>query len=398
MMNRTFVIIAPKLQEFAAPDWEVWFTVKLIPILPSFTAEMLLEVTADVNCTNYHVIVEGMGDVFLEMTSTRRQEITRVLVERLKEFAVQFNSPDCRKDIGSDAEWLDINLGLFSKVANYTDLKELNISGLAALESLSPDQKAELLLDPSTGAIENVTVVKEVLSSILKSRDEEQLEKFFETFVEENITYITNAGVRDAILNLTLTALAPKFPLFQTSDYELWFQINLVVLLASFRPSVLVVIPANLTCDSYDAVLKGLENALAVLPSGIGVELKSSIGELRQSAPEGCTPPRPVGVCEETVVDEVRLCESVNRDRLGSQVPSSDRLCDFGISEYACSSVASSLSSGDLVTLLTCKQPNSTTGAEAWKLFFQKVVGVLEVALSAYSSTVSDTPAFGNRR
>ncbi|XP_050958908.1 uncharacterized protein LOC127160258 [Labeo rohita] len=183
---------------------------------------------------------------------------------------------------------------------------------------------------------------------------------------QENITYITNAGVRDAILNLTLTALAPKFPLFQTSDYELWFQINLVVLLASFRPSVLVVIPANLTCDYYDAVLKGLENALAVLPSGIGVELKSSIGELRQSAPEGCTPPRPVGVCEETVVDEVRLCESVNRDGLGSQVPSSDRLCDFGISEYACSSVASSLSSGDLVTLLTCKQPNSTTGAEAW--------------------------------
>ncbi|RXN32098.1 putative threonine-rich GPI-anchored glyco isoform X2 [Labeo rohita] len=387
MMNRTFVIIAPKLQEFAAPDWEVWFTVKLIPILPSFTAEMLLEVTADVNCTNYHVIVEGMGDVFLEMTSTRRQEITRVLVERLKEFAVKFNSPDCRKDIGSDAEWLDINLWLFSKVANYTDLKELNISGLAALESLSPDQKAELLLDPSTGAIENVPVVKEVLSSILKSRDEEQLEKFFETFVEENITYITNAGVRDAILNLTLTALAPKFPLFQTSDYELWFQINLVVLLASFRPSVLVVIPANLTCDSYDAVLKGLENALAVFPSGIGVELKSSIGELRQSAPEGCTPPRPDGVCEETVVDEVRLCESVNRDGLGSQVPSSDRLCDFGISEYACSSVASSLSSGDLVTLLTCTQPNSTTGAEAWKLFFQKVAGVLEVALSAYSST-----------
>ncbi|RXN32100.1 putative threonine-rich GPI-anchored glyco isoform X2 [Labeo rohita] len=387
MMNRTFVIIAPKLQEFASPDWEVWFTVKLIPILPSFTAEMLLEVTADVNCTNCHVIVEGMGEVFLEMTSTRRQEITRVLVERLKEFAVQFNSPDCRKDIGSEAEWLDINLGLFSKVANYTDLKELNISGLAALESLSPDQKAELLLDPSTGAIENVTVVKEVLSSILKSRDEEQLEKFFETFVEENITYITNAGVRDAILNLTLAALAPKFPLFQTSDYELWFQINLVVLLASFRPSVLVVIPANLTCDSYDAVLKGLENALAVLPSVIGVELKSSIGELRQSAPEGCTPPRPVGVCEETVVDEVRLCESGNRDGLGSQVPSSDRLCDFGISEYACSSVASSLSAGDLVTLLTCKQPNSTTGAEAWKLFFQKVAGVLEVALSAYSST-----------
>jgi len=40
---------------------------------------------------------------------------------------------DCRKDIGNDAEWLDINLGPFSTVANYTDLKELNISGVKHL-------------------------------------------------------------------------------------------------------------------------------------------------------------------------------------------------------------------------------------------------------------------------
>ncbi|XP_026121069.1 uncharacterized protein LOC113100659 isoform X2 [Carassius auratus] len=390
MMNRTFVIIELKFPEFVAHDWEVWFTEKLIPVLPSFTAEMLLKVTAGINCTNYHVIVEGMGDVFYKMTFTRRQEITRVLVEHLKQFAVRFNSPDCRKDIGNDAEWLDINLGLFSTVANYTDLKELNISGLAALESLSPDQKAELLLDPSTGSLENVTVVKEVLSSILRAPDEKQLEKFFETFVEvskeENIAYITNADVRDAILNLTLTALAPKFPLFQTSDYELWFQINLVVLLASFRPSVLVVIPANLTCDSYDAILKGLDNALVVLPSAVGAELKSSIDELRQSPPEGCTPPRPVGFCKETIVDEVKLCSGVNSGRPGSQPPSSDQLCNFTISNYACSSDASSLSSDALVTLLTCKVPSMNSSAETWKLFFQKVAGVLEVALSAYSN------------
>lgn len=56
MMNRTFVIIELKVQEFVAHDWEAWFTVKLIPILPSFTAEMLLKVTAGVNCTNYHVM------------------------------------------------------------------------------------------------------------------------------------------------------------------------------------------------------------------------------------------------------------------------------------------------------------------------------------------------------
>lgn len=71
---------------------------------------------------------------------------------------------------------------------------------------------------------------------------------------QQNISYIENAAVRDTMLNMTLTALAPEFPNFQTGDYVMWFQINLVVLLASFRPSVLVVIPANLSCDSYDAM------------------------------------------------------------------------------------------------------------------------------------------------
>lgn len=56
------------------------------------------------------------------------------------------------------------------------------------------------------------------------------------------------------MLNLTMTALAPKLPLFETSDYELWFQTNLVVLLASFSPTVLEVIPANITCESYQAM------------------------------------------------------------------------------------------------------------------------------------------------
>lgn len=56
MMNRTFKIIQVRFQDFKAPDWVAWFTVKLIPILPSFTAEMLVTVTAEVNCTNYHVM------------------------------------------------------------------------------------------------------------------------------------------------------------------------------------------------------------------------------------------------------------------------------------------------------------------------------------------------------
>ena len=138
----------------------------------------------------------------------------------------------CRLDIQTDAQWLEVNLGPFAKEVEYSALKELNITGvrdtlfvlsnfpvhtarrtikqsgvlpfqdlaagtcvnffssiiillpqLATLDSLSPEQKAELVLDPSTGALENVTVLTEVFVSVTTSPEVEQLDDFFQTFV-----------------------------------------------------------------------------------------------------------------------------------------------------------------------------------------------------------------------
>ena len=56
------------------------------------------------------------------------------------------------------------------------------------------------------------------------------------------------------MLNLTLTVLAPRFPTFEPSDFTLWFEVNLVVLLASVRPESLSIIPVNVSCDSLRAM------------------------------------------------------------------------------------------------------------------------------------------------
>lgn len=71
---------------------------------------------------------------------------------------------------------------------------------------------------------------------------------------QRNITFIRNAGVRDTILNLTLTALAPEFEEFEPEDFELWFQVYLFPVMASLHPGSLVVIPSNISCASYAAM------------------------------------------------------------------------------------------------------------------------------------------------
>ncbi|KAI4894035.1 hypothetical protein NFI96_009147 [Prochilodus magdalenae] len=376
VMNRTFQIISMEFPQFDTSDWMDWFEIKLSPVLPSLTAEMLVTAVYYTNCTNYRVIVSGISGVFSRMTASRREEITKALVRHLKDLAAQLNTPVCRKDIHSDADWLSINLGLFSTTADYSDLKDLNVSAVLVLDRLSPQQKAELMLDPSSGALENETLVKEVMTGMISSSGEEQLSVFFETFVsvtkEEHIEFIENAAVRDTILNVTLTALAPSFDLFQAGQYELWFQEYLLVVLASFQPSWLLVIPANLSCDSYKAILKGMDMSLAVLPLDLQQDLRLSRALLRQSLPEATL-----------------LCESEDSRPLQTPAPfgnASAQLCNLSISDYACSPAAAP-SSSDLVEAMACGVASSMNYSRAiWNLFFQKFAAALDEALDAFST------------
>ncbi|XP_036412853.1 LOW QUALITY PROTEIN: uncharacterized protein LOC118797684 [Colossoma macropomum] len=212
--------------------------------------------------------VSGISAVFYKMTASNREDITKVLVKYLKDLAAQLNTPVCRKDIQSDSDWLSVNLGLFSTTADYSDLKELNISGVVVLDLLSPEQKAELLLDPSTGALENETLVKELMTGIISSSGEEQLYVFFQTFVKVtvlmNITRIPPA-VSETILNMTLLALVPQFPTFSPQDFALWFQTYLHLFLTGIGPNTLSVIPRNVSCDSYREIMKGFDNVYSGL-------------------------------------------------------------------------------------------------------------------------------------
>ena len=55
-MDRTFLIIGPLLSGFNRVDYDLWFNVRLVPILGSFRPDMLRNATSGINCTNYHIV------------------------------------------------------------------------------------------------------------------------------------------------------------------------------------------------------------------------------------------------------------------------------------------------------------------------------------------------------
>ncbi|KAL1246815.1 hypothetical protein QQF64_034818 [Cirrhinus molitorella] len=157
MMNRVFAIISPRFEDFGSQEWVSWFTVKLIPLLPSLTPEMLRTVTPKADCDAYHVIVGALSSVFERLTSLRRQELTPVLLAYLKQS--QASGSTCGSNSGSLSTCLWVCFGKFSVYVDYEDLRGLieGFGSFEALDLLSASQVAQLTL--SSGALSNADLI-----------------------------------------------------------------------------------------------------------------------------------------------------------------------------------------------------------------------------------------------
>lgn len=137
VMNRTFAIISLHFLQFNEVDWFSWFHLILTPLLPSFSPMMLKNATANINCTNYHVVwvafqeqarlhckkckmlivdsirmfissicsVSGMAKVSPALPMQRQKEITEVLLDFLKNSGSVINEPG-RAEATNYAMWL----------------------------------------------------------------------------------------------------------------------------------------------------------------------------------------------------------------------------------------------------------------------------------------------------
>ncbi|XP_056308517.1 uncharacterized protein LOC130220162 isoform X2 [Danio aesculapii] len=264
MMNRTFTIIEAKFEVFETHDWVVWFEENLIPILPSFSTQMLLKVTVTVNCTNYHVIVKGLSMAYTQMPVQRRKEIAASLVVYLKQTVDHINRPTCKQGITNDSEWLDMNLGQFFTYVPYSDLAEFNISMEAVFGSLTDEQKVERILIP--GLLEDETSVRELFASVVNSQN--HLVDFFNTLknmTAQSTVLSVNTTVSSIILNMTLVALENRFQFFDSQTFALWFQTYLRIFLPGIGPDTLSVIPLTISCKSYTEIVKGCDDVFSNL-------------------------------------------------------------------------------------------------------------------------------------
>ncbi|XP_020349026.1 uncharacterized protein mslna [Oncorhynchus kisutch] len=136
----------------------VWFQLKLRPRLASVTESLLACLsTSDLTCQTYQALVNELDMNILSM-DPQRQRI--VYTSFMRRFLERNDTAGCLAHENSSEQWLMRNFGSFSTLVDYEDFFALNVnfSGLSVLALLSPEQKAELVLHPGNGDLDNGTI------------------------------------------------------------------------------------------------------------------------------------------------------------------------------------------------------------------------------------------------
>uniref|UniRef100_A0AAV2JHR2 Uncharacterized protein n=1 Tax=Knipowitschia caucasica TaxID=637954 RepID=A0AAV2JHR2_KNICA len=264
-MNRTFAIISIAFNDFTTSQWKHWFLYQLEPVLSSFKPQMFTAAQDHLNCTNYRIVVKGLSKASRDMPEQAQRGLARGMFKYIKNVTNMVTQPACNQGIKTDSERLKLNLGTFIEHLTYTEIQSLNLTDVR-IGDLSAEQQADFLLEPTN--LSNETYVTDIFKTLTQSPDTQKISSFYNKFVtgasQQNLSLI-EPGIRDSMFNSTINFLGPQLPLLQSEDVRLWFQVYLTLFLPSINANTFEVIPRDISCDSYQHIVKGCDKVFVQL-------------------------------------------------------------------------------------------------------------------------------------
>ncbi|RXN08378.1 hypothetical protein ROHU_035126 [Labeo rohita] len=288
MMNRVFAVISPHLEGFGSQEWVSWFTVKLIPLLPSLTPEMLQTVTSNADCDAYHVIVGALSSVFEQLTSLRQRQLTPVLLAYLKQS--QASGSTCGSNSGSLSTCLWACFGKFSIYVDYEDLRGLieGFGSFEALDLMSASQVAQLTLN--SGALNNADLIGLVFDRLDAGNAFRDVDEFLAALTRTPQAVDISPVVRDIMMNQVFAVISPHLEDFGSQEWVSWFTVKLTPLLPSLTPEMLQTVTSKADCDAYHVIVGALSSVFEQLTSQRQRELAPVLlAYLKQSKASGST-------------------------------------------------------------------------------------------------------------
>ncbi|XP_028827791.1 uncharacterized protein mslnb isoform X2 [Denticeps clupeoides] len=327
----------PKISDgqWANPDFvSTLFGVSLRPFLVAASPGLLHCVSLqNLSCATFQHVVSEMSAQFQNLAEPKQEEVIKFLIQA---FLFRNSTGACLS--ADSVTWLLDNYGQFSVLVPLKSLFTLNpeFDPLAALEVLSPQQKAELVSQPLPYAIGVDVIINSVFDQLLKAPVEQRFSEF--------LTYLVQFSEENAV-----------------------------------------------TCVTLQMLFEKLYEALSFVPYGMNEMIYAATANLKSGVTADCILPSPP-LCPVTKINVTAICDGVSSDSLDSYLSAgqpTDIPCNVSLNQYACSALKG-FTSEHLVWLLRCQLSSNTVySKDIWKLLFFKVSAVLDEALIEFAQGVS---------
>ncbi|KAE8300477.1 Mesothelin Pre-pro-megakaryocyte-potentiating factor [Larimichthys crocea] len=305
---------------------KLWFQIKLMPLLPAVPTGLLSCLsTKNFSCPVYQTIVAALSKhmSFMEADSMHSHNIYQHFIYS---FLLHHNTSDAKCMSNHSAEWMEKNVGFFSRFAPITDFYRLypNFSGLEVLHLLTPKQTAELLVLPLPTPPEKDVVVNRVFDFLLASPKDRKF--------KEVLHY--------------LVPLAKE---------------------------------VNPPCAVYKHTFERLYGAIKSLPPDLEPVAWAGIDDLITIAPDECVPNNVT--CQVTQYNDTNVCRGRNSSDYYIHMNTSVEVsCNLTLETYACAQLEN-FTANQLASLLRCNLPGKSDSKVLWKILLTKLSSVLDPAL-----------------
>ncbi|XP_072350814.1 uncharacterized protein, partial [Scyliorhinus torazame] len=256
-------LLQPQFERFSTTDYVEWFQTKLYLLLPSITTKELAAIPRNISCESFQAILKGLDNLFLNFTFSQCHEIS-IFGKTFLNFQLSLSGSlgiACSDGTNGTREWIINNFFRFMTIFNYSDFTALNknFSGFEVLDLLSPQQLSALSVTTALNNTDKISQILEALASRSFSDLAIYMTQINRNMEELGITAIGNTRVRHILLSRIMELLILQFPTFKTIDYIDWFQTKLCLLLPSITKNELDIIPINITCRAYQAIVEELD-------------------------------------------------------------------------------------------------------------------------------------------
>ncbi|XP_077306314.1 uncharacterized protein LOC143925736 [Lithobates pipiens] len=235
---------------FTTEQWRDLFQNYLLNLTVYFNQTLLEIIPLSISCKSYQAIVQAFSGQFTSMTNDTRAAIYQHFLKPYLSANATTSTVVC--DTGSFENWRELNFGAFFYFFSLEEIMTLNKN--FTLNDLSPEDIAYYVT--AANVLLNATLLEKYLSAIAPQNVTVFLEAFSSTAKQANLSEVQVTTIKTTLLATELRGLQANFFTFTTEQWRDLFQNDLLNLTVYFNQTLLEIIPLNISCKSYQAIVK----------------------------------------------------------------------------------------------------------------------------------------------